>query len=123
MPLSPSPALRRGLSLAALCLLLVGFLGYKQADDVLYGPMNMAGGSAALSILTGEAGTYDREMTARETLLNDPALPEVTLASLTATPRVFMDDLLTQGALYDVKPVLCRYYGKTAIRVAEGGAK
>ncbi len=123
MPLALAPALRRRLSLAALCLLFVGFLGYKQADDVLYGPMNMAGGSAALSILTGEAKTYDREMTARETLLNDPSLPEVTLAPLTATPRVFMDDLLAQGALYDVKPVLCRYYGKTAVHASEGGAQ
>jgi hypothetical protein len=121
--LAPTPALRRGLSLAALCLLLVGFLGYKQPDDVLYGPMNMAGGSAALSILTGEAARYDREMDAREALLNDTAQPEVALAPLSVVPRVFMGDLLTPDALYDVRPALCRYYGKTAITIAEGGVR
>ncbi len=120
---TPTPALRRGLTLAALCLLLTGCLGYKQPDDVLYGPMNLAGGRAALSILTGEAAQYDREMAAREKLLNDPALPVVTLAPVSSTPKVFMADLLAADALYDVRPTLCRYYGKTAIDIAEGGGQ
>lgn len=121
--LAPTPLLRRGITLVALCLLLVGCLGYKQPDDVLYGPMNMAGGSAALSIVRGEARQYDREMTARETLLNDAGQPVVTLAPLTQTPRVFMDDLLAADALYDVRPTLCRYYGKAAIEIAKGGGQ
>lgn len=116
-PLALTATARRGLLLGAACLFCMGCLGYRQAGDTLYGPMNMAGGRAALSIVTGEAARYDREMRAREALLNDPALAEVTLAPLTATPRVFMEDLLAPGALYDVRPALCRYYGKTAITV------
>ena len=121
--LMPTPALRRGLTLAALCLMFVGCLGYKQPGDVFYGPMNMAGGSAALSILTGEAARYDREMDAREALLNDQSQPVVTLAPLSATPRVLMADLLAADALYDVRPTLQRYYNKAEIRLAEGGAQ
>lgn len=112
---------RRRLALACACLFLLGCAGYKQPGDTLYGPMNMAGGSAALSLVTGEARRYDREMSAREALLNDPAQPVVTLSPLTSTPRVFMEDLLTPGATYDMRPMLCRYYGKDAI-LLEGGA-
>ena len=121
--LMPTHTLRRGLTLAALCLMFVGCLGYKQPGDVFYGPMNMAGGSAALSILTGEAARYDREMDAREALLNDESQPVVTLAPLSATPRVLMADLLAADALYDVRPTLQRYYNKAEIRLAEGGAQ
>jgi len=112
---------RRRLALACACLFLLGCAGYKQPGDTRYGPMNMAGGSAALSLVTGEARRYDREMSAREALLNDPAQPVVTLSPLTSTPRVFMEDLLPPGATYDVRPMLCRYYGKDAI-LLEGGA-
>ena len=83
---------------------------------------HMAGGSAALSIVTGEAARYDREMTVRETLLNDSNQPVVTLAPLTATPAVLMEDLLAPGSAYDVRPTLCAYYHKTAVLV-EGGAQ
>ncbi|MEG2314598.1 MAG: hypothetical protein RSC91_00185 [Clostridia bacterium] len=113
---------RRGVALASVCLLLVGCLGYKQPDDTLYGAQNLAGPSAALSLLTGEAARYDREMTAREALLNDAAKPEITLAPLTAVPGVLMDDLLKPGATYDVRPALCNYYGKTAIAIQGEGA-
>ncbi len=119
---SPVPALRRGLLVASACLFLLGCLGIKPTGATLYGPMNMAGGNAALSIVTGEAARYDREMTARETLLNDAAQPTVTLAPLTATPAVLMEDLLAPGSAYDVRPTLCAYYHKTAVLV-EGGAQ
>ena len=117
-----APPLRRGLALLGCCLVLVGSLGYKKADDPLYGVQNLAGVSAAMSLLNGEAAQYDREMSAREALLNDASLPAVTLAPLTVTPAVFMDDLLTPGALYDVRPALMLYYGKTAIAVQGEGA-
>ena len=70
------------------------------------------------SLLNGEAAQYDREMTERERLLNDESQPVVTLAPLSAVPRIFMEDELTHGAIYDVRPSLCQYYGKEAIRLA-----
>jgi hypothetical protein len=117
---APAPAARRGLLLVSACLFALGVLGFKHSDDTLYGPVNLAGGSAALSIVTGEAAAYDRQMTEREELLNDETRPVVTLAPLTAVPAVFMDDLLSPDAEYDVRPALLRYYGKEAVLV-EGG--
>jgi len=117
---APAPALRRGFAVFSACLFLTGCLGYKPSEATLYGPMNMAGGSAALSIVTGEAARYDREMTARETLLNDASQPTVTLAPLSAVPSVFMADLLSPGATYDVIPTLRTYYHKDAV-TTEGG--
>ena len=119
-PVTLTSSAQRGLILACACLFFVGCLGYKQADATLYGPMNMAGGSAALSIVTGEAARYDRQMQAREALLADTAQSVVTLAPLTAVPRVFMEDLLQIGAQYDVRPTLQGYYHKTEILI-EGG--
>lgn len=111
---------RRGLLIASACLFLLGCFGYKQSDDTLYGPMNMAGGSATLSIVNGEAKQYDLEMNVREALLNDSNQPTVTLSSLTAVPEVFMADLLLPGVEHDIGSMLCAYYGKTAI-LLEGG--
>ena len=111
---------QRGLLLGCTCLFVIGCLGFQHNGDTLYGPMNMAGGSAAISILNGEAKQYDQEMTTRETLLNDATQPTVTLSSLSVVPQVFMDDLLSPDAVYDVRPMLCRFYGKDAI-LLEGG--
>ena len=81
-------------------------------------PESVCGGmKAALSIVTGEAAQYDAEMTAREVLLNDDTQKEITLAPLTAVPDVFMDDLVTPNAVYDVRPSLCGYYQKDAIHI------
>lgn len=113
-------SVRYGVLLASICLFVLGCLGYKHSDDTLYGPQNMAGGSAALSIITGEAARYDRDMTGRELLLNDTAKRTVTLQPLAAVPEVFMADLLTPGATVDVRPMLCAYYDKDAI-LLEGG--
>ena len=109
------------LFVTSLCLLGVGCLGFKRSGDVLYGVQNLSGPSAALSIVTGEAAQYDREMDERERLLNDESQPVVTLRPLSAVPAVLMDDLLREGAEYDVRPVLRRYYGKEAI-LLEGEA-
>ena len=105
------------LVLAALCMLGAGCLAFKRPGDVLYGVQNLSGPSAALSLLTGEASQYDWEMTQRETLLNDESQPEITLRMLSAVPAVFMDDLILPDATYDVRPSLCLYYGKEAIRI------
>ncbi|MBE5802300.1 MAG: hypothetical protein E7319_08445 [Clostridiales bacterium] len=109
--------LQQGFAFVMACVLAVGLCGTKPQGEPLYGPQNLAGFSAALSIVTGEAAQYDREMEAREALLNDPSLPEVTLAPLSAVPDVLMDDLLIPGAAYDVKPSLCLYYQKDLIHI------
>ena len=100
------------------CVLAIGLCGYKPNGEILYGPQNLAGMKAALSIVTGEAAQYDAEMTAREVLLNDDTQKEITLAPLTVVPDVFMDDLVTPNAVYDVRPSLCGYYQKDAIHIA-----
>ncbi len=115
---SLSVSLQRGLLLLSAILLVVGCLGYKRPADKTYGLPNLAGVSATLSLLKGEAQQYHREMTAREALLRDPSQPEVTLAPLSAVPDLFMKDLLAADARDDVRPVLCRYYHKTAIHLA-----
>lgn len=99
----------RGLALASACMLAVGCLAWKLPGDELYGVQNMGGVSAALSILSGEAAQYDREMDEREALLNDPSLPQVTLKPLTTVPRVFMEDMISSS--------LAVYYGKEAIHI------
>lgn len=109
------------LTLVSVCLLGVGCLSFKRSGDVLYGIQNMSGPSALLSILTGEAQQYDREMTEREALLRDESQPVVTLRPLTVNPAVFMEDQLKAGAIYDVRPSLRMYYGKEAIRLEGEG--
>ncbi|MBE5793196.1 MAG: hypothetical protein E7323_00745 [Clostridiales bacterium] len=99
------------------CVLAVGLCGYKPQGEVLYGPQNLEGMKAALSIVTGEAAQYDVEMTAREVVLNDATQKEITLAPLTAVPDVFMDDLVVPDAIYDVRPSLCWYYQKDVIHI------
>ncbi len=120
---APAPAALRVLLVVSACLFALGILGFKQSGETLYGPMNLAGGSAALSVVSGEAAAYDRQMTAREALLNDASQPVVTLAPLTAVPNVFMDDLLLPHAEYDVRPALRGYYGKEAVLVEGGDAQ
>ena len=106
------------LLLVSLCLFGTGCLAFRRSGDVLYGAQNMSGPSALLSILTGEAAQYDREMTAREVLLNDDNQPVVTLEPLTVVPAVLMDDLIVPNAVYDARESLCLYYEKQAIHIA-----
>ena len=113
----PEP-LGRAVVALGLCLSLAGCLGCRYPGDTLYGVQNMTGNSAWLSLASGEAAQYDREMTERERLLNDDSQPVVTLSPLSAVPKIFMEDALRPGAVYDVRPSLCRYYGKEAILLA-----
>lgn len=110
---------RRAVMLTGLCLLAAGCLACRPTGEALYGAQNLHGASAAISLLTGEARQYDREMAERERLLNDDTQSVVTLRPLSAVPKVFMDDLLTPGASENVRPSLCLYYGKKAI-IIEG---
>ncbi len=107
-PLDRLPS--RALLALCACLMIVGCLGYKRPGDTLYGPMNMAGGSAALSLARGEARQYDAEMDARETLLNDASQPVVTLKPLTQVPDVFMRDLLAESGRDNPRVALCAFY-------------
>lgn len=116
--LPATPRARRALLLTCCCGLFIGCLAYKRPTDATYGFQNMAGGSATLSLLRGEAIEYDRQMAAREVLLNDDSQPIVTLAPLTMVPEIFMKDLLAEGAVYNVRPALCTYYDKSAILIA-----
>lgn len=119
LPTLPTMASRRWL-IPCLCLFLVGCMAFQRPQDATYGLRNTAGGSALRSLLTGEAQRYHQEMKAREALLNDPSLSQVTLAPLTAVPEVFMEDLLVPGAPYNVRDSLCSYYGKTDIHLDLG---
>lgn len=112
--------LPRGLWISMFVLLLVGCLGYKLPNDSLYGLPNLAGGSAALSLVRGEAAQYHREMKAREALLSDTSHEDIILDPLTVVPDIFMGDLLTPEALYDARPALMLYYNKTSITINGG---
>ncbi|NLV58795.1 MAG: hypothetical protein GXY67_08485 [Clostridiales bacterium] len=118
LPASFPAPVKQGLVLASALVLVVGCLGYKRPADKTYGLPNLAGMSAALSIVTGEARQYDREMTAREVLLNDASQPEITLSPLSVVPELFMKDQLTLDAGETVRLMLQKYYGKTAIHLA-----
>ncbi len=113
----------RGLALLCAALLIIGGLGFQRGSDELPGVQNLSGANAALSVVTGEAQTYHREMSEREALLNDAESPSVTLKPLTVSPKVFMSDLLKPDAEYDVRPALCNYYGKESIMIIEEDAE
>lgn len=117
----PSPRTFRTLLLCLSVLMFIGCMGYQRPQSSLYGLQNMASGSAALSLLRGEAAQYDREMKQREALLNDTSQSDVTLAPLSVVPEIFMKDLLTHDAPHDVKPVLCKYYSKNSITLSPEG--
>lgn len=116
-PLVLAEYARRGLLIASACLFMTGCLGYKPNGETLYGPMHMSGGSAALSLLRGEAKQYDREMAAREALLNDPSRTDVVLAPLSTVPALFMPDLLASDSEANVLTMLAQYYQKSSVRV------
>ena len=103
---------QHALLLLCACMALVGAFGHKHPNAEIYGPQNLSGASAALSLLRGEAQQYHQEMTAREVLLNDPDEAEITLKPLTTVPLVFMRDLLTMDSVDDAIPALCLYYDK-----------
>ncbi len=105
------------LAAVSVCLFGMGCLGFRCSGDVLYGAQNMAGPSAALSVLNGEAAQYDHEMTVREVLLNDDSQPVITVEPLSVVPRVLMKDLLIPNAVYDAREALCLYYGKEKIHI------
>lgn len=112
-----APRSLKAFVLTGLCLAGIGCMGIRIESSPLYGVQNLNGAQAALSILSGEAARYHREMSEREALLSDPAQTEVTLKPLTAVPSVLMEDLLRPDAVYDVRPTLMKYYHKEVIHI------
>lgn len=102
----------------ALALLVAGCLSFRPEGAEDWWPPNMAGGSAAYSLLRGEAQEYHRQMSARDAELNDPTKPEVVLTPITAIPKVFMSDALSSSSLEYVLSLYAEYYGKTAVTVS-----
>ncbi len=113
----------RGISLrllsGVLALLVLGCLSCRPEGAESYGPQNMAGGSAALSLWRGEAQAYDRAMDARDALLNDPAQAAITLVPVAPIPKAFMSDALDSQSLEYVLSLYAEYYGKASVTVAD----
>ena len=108
---------------AAALLLLWGIVSYRPDGAESYGPQNMTSGSAALSMLRGEAAGYDRQMRERHALLNDAARPEVVLSPATGIPKVFVRDILRGGSREYVCYLYAEYYNKASVTVAEDALK
>ena len=117
------PTLASRLKAATLLLiagmLVVGCMAWHPHGAASYGPQNMAGGSALRSIITGEAADFDAAMEAREQILNDATLTDVSLAPITDAPANFMGDALGSDNLDYVLSLFAEYYNKATVRVAE----
>ena len=109
------------LLLIVVVMLAAGCVGYRPEGAQSYGPQNMTGGSAALSLLRGEAGQYHREMSARDAALNDPAQQAVALRPVTVIPGVFMSDALQSSSLEYVLSLYAEYYQKESVTVTPKG--
>lgn len=116
-----APRLHGGFLAVLAVLLIVGCISYHPDGTESYGPQNMPSGSAALSLIRGEAAQYDREMSARDAALNDPSQPNVELTSITVIPNVFMSDILQSRSLDYALSLYADYYEKASVTVAEKG--
>ena len=105
--------------ISASCIFLLSLTGAPAKRDELIGVQNLAGVSATVSLLTGEAESYHNEMLLREELLNDSSKNEITLSPISQTPDVFMQDLLLPDAVHNVVPTLKNYYKKDQIIVSD----
>ncbi|NLI21885.1 MAG: hypothetical protein GX418_10100 [Clostridiales bacterium] len=118
-----SPKAEQGLRAVTLAvvagMLLLGSMAFRPDGAQSYGPQNMAGGSALRALVNGQAAAYDQAMDARDAMLNDPALAEVTLTPVADAPASFMGDALTGDNLDYVLSLYAEYYHKATVRVAE----
>ena len=119
-----SPERIKGPVLAAAALLLLwGCLSYRPEGAESYGPQNMTAGSAALSLLRGEAADYDRQMRERHGVLNDPAQPDAVLRPAAVIPKVFVRDILHSDSQEYVRHLYAEYYGKASVTVVSEALK
>jgi len=120
----PLPESIKGPVLAVTVLLLLwGCLSYRPEGALSYGPQNMTAGSAALSLLRGEAAEYDRQMRERHELMNDPAQTEVVLQPVRVIPKVFIPDILHSNSQEYVRRLYAEYYDKVSVTVAAEALK
>jgi hypothetical protein len=114
-PFAFTEKMKRGIAVLAAFLFVFGVLGFSRTTDGTFGPKNLTGVEAAVSIFSGEAQAYDAAMDAREALLNDPSLPYVVLAPLTSTPKTFMADTLSSDMTVSILRTLTLYYRKQSV--------
>jgi hypothetical protein len=100
-------------------LMAVGCVGYRPDGSASYGPQNMAGGSALRAVTNGQAAAYDAAMDARDKLLNDPTLTDVTLTTVDDAPASFMGDALNADNVEYMLSLYADYYNKTSVRLGE----
>ncbi len=118
-PFRLSGGMKRGITILAAALFVLGILGYARPTDGTFGPKNLTGVEAAISILRGEAQQYDEAMDAREQLLNDPDIQEVALTPLASTPKTFMADSLSTDLADNIARSLEIYYRKQSVTVVQ----
>lgn len=116
-PFTFSEKMKRGVAILAVFLFAFGVLGFFRPTDGSFGPKNLTGVEAAVSILRGEAQAYDAAMDGRERLLNDPAVQDVSLTPLKSTPKTFMEDTLASELAGNIARSLETYYRKRSVTV------
>ena len=118
-PFVLTDAMKRGIAVLSAALFALGVLGFSRPTDGSFGPKNLTGVEAAVSIIRGEAQRYDDAMDSRERMLNNPELQEVVLTPLTSTPKTFMADSLSTAIADDIARSLEGYYRKQSVTVAQ----
>lgn len=116
-PLELTETAKRGVAVLAAFLFGLGLLGFARPTDGAFGPKNLTGVEAAVSMLRGEAQAYDAAMDERERLLNDPTVTDVTLIPLLQTPKTFMADSLASELAENIADSLRQYYRKQSVTV------
>ena len=79
----------------------------------------MASGSAARSLLSGQAAAYDAAMDARDDAMNDPENTCPVLAPVDDVPDAFMGDALNADNLDYVLSLYAEYYQKQQVTAAK----
>lgn len=111
--------LRIGAFAAALVLLVVGCVSYRPDGSEDWGIRNMASGSAARSLLSGQAAAYDAAMDARDDAMNDPENACPVLVPVDDVPDAFMGDALNADNLDYVLSLYAEYYQKQQVTAAK----
>ena len=109
------------LLLLTLVFFVLGTLSFRPEGTDYYAPGNTTTGSAALSLLQGEARQYHTELSARDAVLNDPSQPAVLLSPVTVIPKVFMSDALQSPNLDYVLSLYAEYYQKESVSLTPEG--
>ena len=86
--------MKRGIAILAAFLFAFGVLGFSRPTDGSFGPKNLTGVEAAVSILRGEAQAYDAAMDERERAAQRPRGDRRRADSASSTPKTFMADTL-----------------------------